>query len=269
LSETLGIAGSGTIACGLAAVASGSGDVLLWARSEESAERARASVTKHCSKLAEQGADPERVRFVTDVDELRGASYLVEAIVEDHGSKSALLADLGELARHEGSDTILATTTSSLSIEELAQASGHPERFVGLHVFNPVPRMKLVELVFPEEASDETRTRTRELCEALGKTAVEVPDLPGFVVNRLLFPYLFSAVDLLVETGLEPEAVDQCMTLGAGMPMGPIALLDFVGLDVSKAIAEQIGVVVPERVNELVAEGALGRKVGRGLYDYS
>ena len=206
--------------------------------------------------------------MVDDIDALMEASYVVEAIVEDHGSKSALLSDLGELAKHEAPDAILATTTSSLSIEELAQASGHPDRFVGLHVFNPVSRMALVELVFPEEATQPTRERTRALCDALGKTAVEVPDIPGFVVNRLLFPYLFSAVDLLVETGLEPAAIDQCMTLGAGMPMGPVALLDFVGLDVSKAIAEQIGVTVPQRVNELVENGALGRKVKRGFYEY-
>ena len=268
MNEKLGIAGSGTIACGLAAVASAGGDVILWARSPESANRAQISVEKSCGRMAEQGADFGRVEFVTDIDELQRASYLVEAIVEDHGSKSALLSDLGELAKHEASDAILATTTSSLSIEELAEASGHPERFVGLHVFNPVPRMELIELVFPAAASDDTRDRTRALCEALGKTGVEVPDTPGFVVNRLLFPYLFSAVDLLVETGLEPAAIDQCMTLGAGMPMGPIALLDFVGLDVSQAIGEQIGVSVPERVRELVEAGALGRKVKRGFYEY-
>jgi 3-hydroxybutyryl-CoA dehydrogenase len=268
VTETLGIAGSGTIACGLAAVASSTTDVLLWARSDESAARARGSIDKTCSKLTDSGADAERVRVVDDIDALMEASYVVEAIVEDHGSKSALLSDLGELAKHEAPDAILATTTSSLSIEELAQASGHPDRFVGLHVFNPVSRMALVELVFPEEATQPTRERTRALCDALGKTAVEVPDIPGFVVNRLLFPYLFSAVDLLVETGLEPAAIDQCMTLGAGMPMGPVALLDFVGLDVSKAIAEQIGVTVPQRVNELVENGALGRKVKRGFYEY-
>jgi 3-hydroxybutyryl-CoA dehydrogenase len=268
VNEKLGIAGSGTIACGLAAVASGATDVVLWARSDESAERARGSIDKSCSRLIESGADPERVQVVTDIDALRDAGYLVEAIVEDHGSKAALLSDLGELAKHEATDAILATTTSSLSIEELAQASGHPDRFVGLHVFNPVPRMKLVELVFPQAATEATRERTRALCEALGKTAVEVPDIPGFVVNRLLFPYLFSAVDLLVETGLEPEAVDQCMSLGAGMPMGPIALLDFVGLDVAKAIGEQIGAQVPERVSTLIEEGALGRKVKRGFYAY-
>ncbi len=268
MNEKLGIAGSGTIACGLAAVASASTDVIVWARSPESANRAQVSVEKSCGRLADQGAAFDRVRFVTDIDELKGASYLVEAIVEDHGSKSALLSDLGELAKHEAGDAILATTTSSLSIEELAQASGHPERFVGLHVFNPVPRMQLIELVFPADASEETRERTRALCEMLGKTAVEVPDTPGFVVNRLLFPYLFSAVDLLVQTGLEPAAVDQCMTLGAGMPMGPIALLDFVGLDVAQAIGEQIEVPVPDRVSELVRDGALGRKVKRGFYEY-
>jgi 3-hydroxybutyryl-CoA dehydrogenase len=268
LNETLGIAGAGTIACGLAAVAAGTTDVLLWARSEESAERARASIAKHCAKLTDSPIDPERVRIVTDVDALRDASYLVEAVVEDHGSKASVLADLGELARHAGQNAIVATTTSSLSIAELAQASGHPERFAGLHVFNPVPRMQLVELVFPPEASDETRERSRALCEALGKTAVEVPDIPGFVVNRLLFPYLFSAVELMSETGLEPKAVDDCMTLGAGLPMGPVALLDFVGLDVAAAIGESIGATVPARLRELVAQGALGRKAGRGFYDY-
>lgn len=268
MKEKLGIAGSGTIACGLAAVASQATDVILWARSPESANRAQISVEKTCGRLAEQGADVSRVQFVTEIDALRQASYLVEAIVEDHGSKSALLADLNELTQHEAGDAILATTTSSLSIEELAEASGQPERFVGLHVFNPVPRMDLIELVFPEQATEETRERTRALCQALGKTAVDVPDTPGFVVNRLLFPYLFSAVDLLVETGLEPAAVDQCMTLGAGMPMGPIALLDFVGLDVAKAIGEEIGASVPQRIEDLVAEGSLGRKVKRGFYEY-
>jgi 3-hydroxybutyryl-CoA dehydrogenase len=268
VNERLGIAGSGIIASGLAAVASRTTDVILWARSPESANRAQITVERACGHMVEQGADLSRVRFVTDIDELKQATYLVEAIVEDHGSKSALLSDLNELTEHEAGDAILATTTSSLSIEELAAASGQPDRFVGLHVFNPVPRMELIELVFPAQASDETRERTRALCQALSKTAVEVPDTPGFVVNRLLFPYLFSAVELLVETGLDPAAVDQCMTLGAGMPMGPIALLDFVGLDVARAIGEQIGLAVPDRIEELVGKGHLGRKVKRGFYQY-
>ena len=205
---------------------------------------------------------------MTDLDELAQATFLVEAVVEHHGSKAEVLSDLGELAREQSEDAILATTTSSLSIEELAQESGHPERFVGLHVFNPVPRMKLVELAFPAEATEATRERARELCEALGKTAVRFPTSPGFVVNRLLFPYLFSAVELMVETGMPPEDVDNCMKLGAGMPMGPIALLDFVGLDVSRAIGETIGAEVPARLLELEQEGALGRKAGRGFYNY-
>jgi 3-hydroxybutyryl-CoA dehydrogenase len=268
LQERLGIVGSGTIACGLAVAAARHGDVMLWARSDTSADRARSSVTKLCSK-AKQELDPERVRVVRDLDELADATFLVEAIVEHHGHKAQMLADLGELSRHAGAGAVLATTTSSLSIGELAQASGHPERFVGLHVFNPVPRMQLVELAFPPQASTDTRDRARALCAQLEKTGVEVPDIPGFVVNRLLFPYLFSAVDLMSETGMPPADIDRCMTLGAGMPMGPIALLDFVGLDVSLAIGEAIGAQIPSALAQLVEQGAMGRKAGRGFYDYS
>ena len=137
-----------------------------------------------------------------------------------------------------------------------------------MHVFNPVERMELVELSFPDQASEDTRRRFHVLCESLGKTAVEVPDSAGFVVNRLLFPYLFDAVRLLEQDGLEPETVDTCMQLGVGHPMGPLALLDFVGLDVAAAIGESIGADVPERVRELIAEGRLGRKTGAGFYDY-
>jgi 3-hydroxybutyryl-CoA dehydrogenase len=264
MQETLGVAGSGTIACGLAAIGARSGEVLLWARSDASAARARAAVDKHLSKLGE--IDPDRVRIVTDLDELRAASYIVEAVVEEHGPKAELLS---ELAKHENENAVLATTTSSLSIEELARAMGQPERFVGLHVFNPVPRMELVELVFPVQATPETRERSHALCRALGKTAVEVPDVPGFVVNSLLFPYLFHAVELMSAHEMAPEDVDKCMTLGAGLPMGPIALLDFVGLDVAAAIGESIGATIPARVQALIDDGALGRKVGRGFYSYA
>ena len=264
--ERVGIAGSGVIACGLAIAASEQGEVLLWARSDGSAERARARVAKTCAKL--DGFDPDRVRIVTNLDELAAATFLVEAVVEHHGSKTAILADLGELSGHAGAGAVLATTTSSLPVGELALASGHPERFVAFHPFNPVPKMQLVELAFPPQANQETRERARKLCQELGKTPVEVPDIPGFVVNRLLFPYLFHAVDLLAETGMAPEDIDSCMTLGAGMPMGPIALLDYIGLDVSEAIGESIGVRVPDRMAELVAAGALGRKTGAGFYRY-
>jgi 3-hydroxybutyryl-CoA dehydrogenase len=266
--ERLGIAGAGTIACGLAATAARHGyEVMLWARSDASADRARTSVVTTYAKLVQEGLDPA-VEVVTDLDALADATFLVEAVVEHHGSKAAVLSDLAELRGHAGAGTVLATTTSSLSIAELAAASTCPERFVGLHVFNPVPRMKLVELVFPQEATDETRERARALCETLEKTPVEVPDIPGFVVNRLLFPYLFDAVRLQSETGMAAEDIDTCMKLGAGLPMGPLALLDLVGLDVAQSIGEAIGAPVPERLAELVTAGSLGRKTKQGFYHY-
>ncbi len=265
MNERIGIAGSGAIACGLAATAAQYGGAVLWARSQASADRGRATVDKVCGKL-DGAANAELVTIVTDLTALSAASVLVEAISEDHEAKVVLLRALAAAAPA----AILATTTSSLSVEALARDAGPgvAERFVGLHVFNPVPAMELVELVFPAGATQDTRARARALCAYLGKTAVEVPDTPGFVVNRLLFPYLFDAVRFAEESGVSPADVDRCMTLGAGQPMGPLALLDFVGLDVAQAIGEEIGVEVPERVRALVAEGALGRKSKRGLLAY-
>jgi 3-hydroxybutyryl-CoA dehydrogenase len=264
LNERIGIVGSGTIACGLAATAAHHGPVALLARSESSADRARATVEKTLSRM-EAEIDPAHIQIYTDISELAHVSFAVEAVVEEHDVKAPILAELNAILDPEA---IIASTTSSLSVQQLAQASGRPERFLGLHVFNPVTRMKLVELVFPAAASAETRSRAAALCEAFEKTAVEVPDVPGFVVNRLLFPYLFSAVALLEETGMKPEDIDTCMKLGAGHPMGPFALLDLVGLDVSKAIGETIGEQIPPRVDELIAQGALGRKSKRGFLSY-
>jgi 3-hydroxybutyryl-CoA dehydrogenase len=253
LPERLGIVGSGTIARGLAAVAARHGPVTLCARSDASAATARDYL------------DVEAVDVTCDRGALARATYVVEAIVEEHAAKTALFAELDEIL---GPDAIPATTTSSLSAAQLGAESGRPERFAALHVFNPVTKMALVELAFPEVATPDTRARTHALCAALGKTAVDVSDTPGFVVNRLLFPYLFDAVELLERTGMEPKAVDTCMKLGAGHPLGPLALLDLVGLDVSKAIGETIGAKVPARVEALIAEGALGRKSGRGFHTY-
>jgi 3-hydroxybutyryl-CoA dehydrogenase len=263
VSEAVGIAGSGAIACGLAAVAAQQGHVVVWARSDDSAQRAQNQVAKLCER-AEVNVNGN-VRVTCDPSGLAEATFVVEAIVEDAAAKATLMRDL---AGAVGDHAIIASTTSSLSIEELAAASGRPERFVGLHVFNPVPKMDLIELVFPAAASDETRARARELCESLGKTAVEVPDTPGFVVNRLLFPFLFEAVRLMESTGLQPEAIDTCMQLGAGHPMGPLALLDLVGLDVSASIGRTIGADVPPLIDRMIAEGALGRKAKRGFYEY-
>jgi 3-hydroxybutyryl-CoA dehydrogenase len=263
MQERLGIAGSGAIACGLATAAAQHGRVVLWARSDGSAERARARVEKSCGKL--EGVDPTNIIVATELDALGEATAVIEAVVEDVTAKGKLWAQLRDVA---AADALLGSTTSSLSVQAIAEAAGAPERFVALHVFNPVPRMELVELAYPLQASQTTRDRARGLCEALGKTPVEVPDLPGFVVNRLLFPYLFSAVRFQDETGLDAEAIDTCMRLGAGHPMGPLALLDFVGLDVAKAIGEAIGEPIPPKVEALIADGALGKKSGRGFYAY-
>ena len=248
----LGIAGSGAIACGLARAAGDSHEVVLWARSEGSKDRACARVD-------------EAATVVTDLSELSGCPVVVEAISEEVETKRGLYDQLAEVL---DDDAVLATTTSSLSVAELAEASGRADRFGALHVFNPVDKMELVELSFADGASEDTKVRLRQLCEELGKTAVEVPDAPGFVVNKLLFPYLFDAVRLLERDGLEPEAIDTCMKLGAGHPMGPLALLDFVGLDVSAAIGESIGADVPQRVYDLIEEGRLGRKAKAGFYEY-
>jgi 3-hydroxybutyryl-CoA dehydrogenase len=252
MNNRLGIAGSGAIACGLARAAADTHQVVLWARSNGSRDRACASV--------EDGAE-----VVTDLSELAACDVIVEAITEELEAKRGLYDRLGEVLPPQ---TVLATTTSSLSVAELAAASGRADRFGALHVFNPVERMKLVELSFPGEASESTKQALHGLCETLGKTAVEVPDSAGFVVNKLLFPYLFDAVRLLERNGIDPESIDTCMRLGAGHPMGPLALLDFVGLDVAAAIGESIGADVPQRVHELIGKGRLGVKAGAGFYDY-
>jgi len=264
LGERLGIAGGGVIACGTAAVAAARGPVLLWARSESSASRAAATVERFCSRMPGD-VDPSNVRIVTDREALGEASFVVEAIAEDLTAKSAVLGLLDDVL---AKGAIVASTTSSLSIELLGLASRRPAEFCGLHVFNPVTKMALVELAFPSGATRETRSRALALCQALGKTAVMVPDVAGFVVNRLLFPYLFDAVRLLERTGMAAVDIDECMRLGAGHPMGPLALLDLVGLDVSLAIGLAIEADVPQRVRDLVAAGALGRKSRRGFHVY-
>jgi 3-hydroxyacyl-CoA dehydrogenase len=224
-----------------------------------------------CEKLDRPDA-AARIRATGDLPELAICTLVIEAVAEREQLKRKLLASLGDTV---DDDTLIATTTSSLRVSDLAQASGSPERFFGLHVFNPVVRMKLVELCFPDEAAVATRERAARLCEAIGKTVVEVPDEPGFVVNRLLFPFLFDAVRLLERTGLSPQDIDACMKLGASHPMGPLELLDLVGLDVAEAIGEALyadtgdpGHRPPGRIKHLVGSGRLGRKSGAGFFDY-
>jgi 3-hydroxybutyryl-CoA dehydrogenase len=263
------IAGSGTIATGLAATATATGKTLLLARSDASAWRAEEKTTAACAKI--EGADASRLKVTTDPSDLAGCDIVVEAIKEDPKIKTELLSTLGDSAP----DADLASTTSSLSVGELGRQSGQADRFFGLHVFNPVPRMKLVELCFPAGVNDGIKERALAWCGAMGKTAVEVPDQAGFVVNRLLFPYLFDAVRMLERTGMEPGEVDSCMALGAGHPMGPLAVLDFVGLDVAEAIGDALHADSNEPAHkppglmvEMIGDGKLGRKSGAGFYDY-
>jgi 3-hydroxybutyryl-CoA dehydrogenase len=267
--ERPAIAGSGTIACGLAACASVASRVLLLARSDASAWRAEEQAHSLSAKV--EGADAKRIKVSTQAGELADSDLVVEAVVEELGPKVELLQAVGEAA----ADADLATTTSSLSLDELGSQSGHADRVFGLHPFNPVTRMALVELSLPESARDEIRPRARAWCEAIGKTVVEVPNEPGFVVNRLLFPYLFDAVRLMEQTGMEAEDVDRCMTLGANYPMGPLALLDLIGVDVAVAIGEALHADSgeehhrpPGRLEALIDQGKLGRKSGAGFYEY-
>ena len=232
--ERPAIAGSGTIATGLAACASTLGEVTLLARSDASAWRAEEQAQAAAVKL--EGAVAGHIRVTTDAAKLSDCDLVVEAIAEDPDAKAGLLAEVGKAAP----DADLATTTSSLSVADLAQRTGHADRFFGLHVFNPVTRMELVEVCVPKGARAGVAERATAWCAALDKIPVEVPDSAGFVVNRLLFPYLFDAVRMLERTGLSAAAIDDCMRLGAGHPMGPLKLLDFVGLDVALAIGQTL-----------------------------
>jgi 3-hydroxybutyryl-CoA dehydrogenase len=263
------VAGSGTIACALAASASVLGPVRLLARSDASAWQAEERAQAGCEKL--EAAVAERIRVTTDPGDLAPCDLAVEAVVEEIDAKARLLGELGEAC--PGAD--LASTTSSLSVAELAKRCGHPHRLFGLHVFNPVDRMELVELCLPDGLRQGVRERAYAWCRALGKTPIEVPDQPGFVVNRLLFPYLFDAVRLAERTGMASAEVDSCVELGAGHPMGPLRLLDFIGLDVAAAIGESLFADTGEEryrapglIEELIGEGKVGRKSGEGFYEY-
>ena len=264
-----GVAGSGAIAVGVAASATALGEVWLLARTDTSARRAEEEVEELCGKL--DGAEASRLKVTTEPGNLAGCDLVVEAIVEQPEAKVELHVTLG---RH-CPDADLATTTSSLGIAELGQRAGVQDRFFGLHVFNPVTKMDLIELCIPDGLRDDVAERARAFCEALGKRAIEVPDQPGFVVNRLLFPFLFDAVRMMERTGLGAAEVDACMKMGVGHPLGPLALLDFVGLDVAAAIGESLHAdsgdaahETPGRITAMIGEGLLGRKSGEGFHSY-
>jgi 3-hydroxybutyryl-CoA dehydrogenase len=276
--ESVGVVGSGTMATGIAEVFAKAGcPVTLVARSAEKAERARAALAASLDRQVSRGRlDAGRrdraLALVTAADSaaaLAGADLVVEAVAEDLAVKRRLFAELDAVCRP---GAVLATTTSSLPVVEIAAATKRPADVVGMHFFNPAPVMRLVEVVRTVLTSDDTHATVRAVCARVGKHAVDCGDRAGFIVNALLFPYLNSAVRMVEENYASVEDVDAAMRLGGGYPMGPFELLDVVGLDVSLAIERVLhrefrdpGLAPAPLLEHLVSAGCLGRKTGRGF----
>src|SRR6187200_3613880 len=261
---------------GIAQVVAASGrDVLLHDTFPGAVERGLATIERSLGKLREKGGpDPASVLArITPVEELGGADLMIEAIVEQVEAKKELFRAADE-ALPVGA--ILASNTSSIPITELAAATSRPERVIGMHFFNPVPVLALVEVIRADQTSDETATAIVELARDLGKTPAEANDFPGFVSNRILMPFINEAAYALMEGVAEPEAIDTVARLGFAHPMGPLALADLIGLDTCVAIMEVLhrGLGDPKYapcplLRQYVQAGRLGRKSGRGFYDYA
>ena len=279
--ERVGVVGAGTMGAGIAQVCAVAGmNVTVFdmqadalARGVKSIESSLARIVKKGNLSgAEQAAALARITTTSDLEALKGAETVVEAVFETLEVKRSVWATLAEVVSQ---DALLATNTSSLSVTEIAAGVPHPERFCGLHFFNPAPLLPLVEVVRAQRTSESTVERAQAFVEHIGKTAVVCDDRPGFIVNRLLIPYLNDAVFALQEGVGTPEAIDTAMKLGANMPIGPLALIDLVGLDIALAAAESLHnefqdpkFRVPTLLRQLVRAGKLGRKSGEGFYHY-
>ena len=278
----VGVVGGGLMGSGIAQVAAQAGiATTLRELSEPLVQRARVNITRSLDKSIEKGkltadardAALSRLTTTTRLDDLAACDVVIEAVVEDLDVKNALWR---ELNAHCAADTVFASNTSSLTIAAMATASGRPDRLVGLHFFNPVPLMRLVEVVRTLTTSDATFDRAMTLVRQLGKQPVVARDSSGFVVNRLLIPYMLDAIRAL-ENGVGTITdIDAGMQLGAGHPMGPFTLLDFVGLDTVERVAEVMfdeyreqRFAPPPLLRRLVRAGHLGRKAGRGFYDHT
>lgn len=278
---TVGVIGAGTMGAGIAQACAGAGhEVLLQDVSERARRRGFEAISISLSRLVkaerisedDKAATLARITLTGDVDSLEEADLVIEAIFEDLEAKRKLWTQLdGKLKE----DALLASNTSSLSITQLASFVSTPERFCGLHFFNPVAVLPLVEVVKGLRTFDETIKRAKAFVEGIGKTAIICQDRPGFIVNRLLVPYLNDAVHALSEKLASAEDIDTAMRLGANMPMGPLALADLVGLDVTLAATESLfyefgdGKFRPAPLlRQMVRAGKLGRKSGEGFYRY-
>ena len=280
--EKVAVVGCGLMGSGIAQVAAQSGfDVVVREVSQPLVDKGLQSIEKNLQRMVDKGTLKEeerakvrgRLRGTTSLEDLRDRDIVMEAIIEQLPAKQELYGALNKICP---SGTIFSSNTSSLSITEMGMLSGRPDRFVGMHFFNPVPVMKLVEVIRtiatdPKVYEDAVAFGTR-----LGKTVVKTDDRTGFIVNRLLVPYLLDAIRALEEGVSSTEDIDNSMKLGCGHPMGPLTLLDFVGNDTTLYIAnimfeefKEKRFAPPPLLRRLVAAGWLGRKSGRGFYDYS
>ncbi len=280
--KTIAVLGTGTMGAGIAQVAAQGGyDVLLWNRKQESVVvKGLAAVQKGLGRLlkkeriSQQDHDTAlaHISGSATLEDAKAADLVIEAVPEDAETKRELYERLGGICSEE---VVFATNTSSLSVTELGRSSGRASNFVGMHFFNPVPAMKLVEIVSGLQTSAETAAAAAELAEKLGKVPVPVRDMPGFVVNRVVMPMINEAANALMQGVASAEAIDECMKLGCNHPMGPLALADLVGLDIVYAILDSLHREFgsphykhsPEIAKRLQA-GWLGTKTGRGFYTY-
>jgi 3-hydroxybutyryl-CoA dehydrogenase len=279
--RTVGIVGAGTMGNGIAQVFAQAGfTVRLVDVAQPLLDRARGSIEKSLNKFVDKGkltagdrdAALGRLTTTTTLDKLATVDYVVEAIVENAEAKSALFTSLDAIVSEHA---LLASNTSSISITTLGAATKRPDKVLGMHFMNPVPLMALVELIRGQATSKESMTIASELCGALGKTAVEAADYPGFIANRVLMPMINEAIYALMEGVGTADAIDTVMKLGMNHPMGPLTLADFIGLDVCLAILNVLhdGLGDPKYrpcplLRRMVAAGYLGRKSGQGFYTY-